>query len=85
MHSVKAARFVASTSSLAVCNVFRFGIMKVRNGSKADIPQPTRCARFGNRALQQNVPYSITSSARPSKENGIVSLSAFAVLRLTMN
>jgi hypothetical protein len=39
----------------------------------------------GTHAARQNWSYSITSSARPSRESGTVMPSAFAVFKLTTN
>jgi hypothetical protein len=58
-------------------------IMKVRNGSKADMLQPTRCANKRQSAMQQKDRYSITSSARESRLSEILMPSALAVFKLT--
>jgi hypothetical protein len=75
------------------CRVRPFSVtqLRIRNGSSCPTPATarTRSGRFaqmeGRRpfAVKAAVIYSITSSARARIEGGIVSPSAFAVLRLT--
>src|SRR5262245_32993190 len=53
------------------------------SGARADIPGPPLWAKTSCKQVQQTAPYSIISSASKMNDSGIVSPSAFAVLRLT--